>query len=253
MPTGRILAGLALIGAALACVILFIVSAPLLRVLLSLPLVFFLPGNAVLAAYLPTEPRGFARLALSVGLSLAIVILAGLVLHLGSAMTAVGWLFTLCAITFAGYAVASVRHFGVASPWPSFRWKLSFDDAAIFSASLGALALAFFIATSADFQHQQSHFTEFWMTPDRTEEIGAVNLGIRNEEANAVSYDLELMLDNRLIAAWRGVHVDKGETRVLPVDLASSGRAGRLEAWLFKAGDHQHVYRRVWLEAKQPS
>ena len=219
---------------------------------MTLPLVFFLPGNSILAAYLPTEPRGLTRLVFSVGLSLAMVILIGLVLHLFSAMTAAGWLFALCAVTAAGYAEAAMRNFGVASPWPSFKWNLSFTGFAVSGALLGVLALAFFIATAADFEHQEAHFTEFWMAPDRTEEIGSVNIGIKNVEAKAAAYDLELMLDNRLIATWRDVHVDRGKTLILPVDLPSSGRSHRLEAWLFKAGDHQHVYRRVWLEPKQP-
>jgi len=237
-------------------ILLFFASEPAIRTVLALPLIVFLPGHAVLAAALPTQVTGLPRFVFSVGLSLAIVVLSGLGLHFLSAMTRPGWVWALSAITAMGYAVAFVRHFsaGTPSPWSfSFAWNVSLRDASFYSGSLAAVTLAFMLAVTADPQHQEFHFTEFWMTPDRTDEIGAVNIGIRNVEANATSYDLELMLDDRIIAAWRDVHLKKGETWAQDIDLPSPARSQRLEAWLFKAGDHQTVYRRVWLAAKEPS
>jgi uncharacterized membrane protein len=257
MPINRSASYLVLIGAVGAyLILLFFASEPAIRTVLALPLIVFLPGHAVLAAALPTQVTGLPRFVFSVGLSLAIVVLSGLGLHFLSALTRPGWVWALSAITATGYAVAFVRHFadGTSPQWSlSFHLNVAPRDASFYFGSLVAVMVAFLLAATADRQNQEFHFTEFWMVPDRTNEIGTVNIGIRNVEANAASYDLELMLDKGIIAAWRDVRLKKGETWTQIIDLPSPARSRRIEAWLFRAGDHQTVYRRVWLAAKEPS
>jgi uncharacterized membrane protein len=228
-------------------------GAPVIRMFVVLPLIFFLPGYAILAAALPEDRKGLPRYILAAGLSLAVVVLGGLVLNLVSALSPWGWLALLCAATAAGFLIACWRNgpAGVSVPPPfAMKWELSIKEAALYSGAFAAVILAFVISTTEGQKFQQAKFTEFWITPDRTEEIGTVEVGMRNAETMSTSYDVELMLDDQMVAAWRNITLQKNESWSQTVDLPGPSRRHRLEAWLFKSGDHQKVYRRVWLASR---
>ncbi len=245
-----------LVAAAVGLGLFLVASEPALRIPFALPLIFFLPGHAVLEAVLPEDPKGLLRFVFAVGLSLAIVVLGGLALNLVPAMTRWGWISFLGAVTAAGYFIALARRIrsghGALSRLPG-KWKLSVKDAALYSGTVATVILAFMISSAEGQKYQQVNFTEFWMMPDRTDEIGTVELGMRNAESQAASYDVELMLGGQMIAAWRNISLQKSESWRRTIDLPGSSRKQRLDAWLFKSGDHRSVYRRVWLDSRDPT
>jgi uncharacterized membrane protein len=73
----------AAIGVAIFILVLAVMSPSMIRVALALPLILFLPGYGLTAVLFPRQALDLpARLLLSVGLSLAITALSGLILHL---------------------------------------------------------------------------------------------------------------------------------------------------------------------------
>ena len=82
-----------------------------LHAALSLPFVLFLPGYAFSAALLPDGRTGLAeRLALSIGLSIAIAALGGLLLNvLPAGLTAGSWRLLLLGVTLTAAAFAFLR------------------------------------------------------------------------------------------------------------------------------------------------
>ena len=82
-PPGDLAAALAWTGLALLAVYLPVVNQTPLRVLFGLPLVLFVPGYVLIAALFPRNDDldWLERVALSFGLSIAVVPLIGLVLN----------------------------------------------------------------------------------------------------------------------------------------------------------------------------
>ena len=185
------------------------------------------------------------------------MVLGGLVLNVVAALTPLSWLTLLSVIVVAGYLIAYTR--GIpsvrASLWPlPVTWKPPLKGVALYSGAAAAIALAFVITAAESRKlHQQTDFTEFWITPDRTAEIGTVKVGMKNVEHRPMSYDIELMLNDQMIGAWRNIALQKNESWSKAIDLPGPSRRQRLEAWLFKSGDHQNVYRRVWLASRDPA
>ena len=254
VPAAMLVAAAAAV-AAIAVALIGGVTA--LRTLLAVPLIFFLPGHAVLSAVFPGEPKGLPRFVFAAGLSLAFVVLGGLALNVIAALTPLSWLTSLVVIVAAGYLIAYIR--GMPSARPSL-WrlpvtsKLPLKSVALYSGAAAAVVLALVITTAESRRlHQQTDFTEFWITPDRTAEIGTVKVGMKNVEDRLMSYDIELMLNDQMIGAWRNIALQKNESWSKTIDLPGPSRRQRLEAWLFKSGDHQNVYRRVWLASRDPA
>jgi uncharacterized membrane protein len=86
-------------------------SVPALRVVFALPLVFVLPGYALLEAVYPPRTLGWVgRLIVIVALSLACSVLGGLALNLtGPGLTRVVWAAFLATTAVVGEVIAWVR------------------------------------------------------------------------------------------------------------------------------------------------
>lgn len=122
---------------------IFVLDAPAVRLLAALPLLFFFPGYAVVTSLYPAaEPpllddrdgSGVGeRLALSFGVSLALVPLVGLALWLAGHFTPVGIAATFSGVVLVGAVVGTLRRLSLAEsrrfqvPWG--RWRRALDAA----------------------------------------------------------------------------------------------------------------------------
>lgn len=86
-------------------------ASPILRTVLAIPLVLFLPGYALVTAVFPARVLpAVERLLLAAGTSFALTILAGLVIAwTGIGLAPASWAVALGSITLAGCAVAWLR------------------------------------------------------------------------------------------------------------------------------------------------
>jgi uncharacterized membrane protein len=238
--------------AALGSISALTFTSPVLRTLFGLPLVFYLPGYAILRAAFRELRTGLAGTVFAAGLSIAVAIFCGFVLHLAGGLTPKGWAIALGAVTLVACGAAYVRDCSPSSPRrqsardgaPTAGQVMVMICAAMIAAGAVTLARQWAIA------HPEFTYTEFWIVP-HIERREAFTIGVKNAERTPSSYDLELMLDNRTVAVLRSIQLRIGETWIsdffLPME---SGTTHTAEARLFRNGDSHLVYRRVWLKTE---
>jgi uncharacterized membrane protein len=223
-------------------------SSPVIRTLCGLLLVFVLPGYAIIRVVLPETRNTLAGVSFVVGLSVAVTVFCGFALHGLGGMSTEGWAFALGAVTVAASCVASFRPspdiVDRAKHWPPLRSSQALM--LVGAAAVAAAAVA--LAQQGAHARREFSYTEFWMVPT-SHFGGSVTIGFRNGEGRASSYDVEVMLDERVVAVWRSIPLQTGDSWAteIAVPLGQSG-GQKAEAWLFKDGDRRHVYRRVWLK-----
>lgn len=135
-------------------------------------LVLILPGSALTIALFPDKFPGDLEYALlSIGLSLTIAVIGGLLLTLiPSGLTTLNWTILLGGITFLALLIAFMRR---SAPTLRFKIGLNMRQALKMIAALVITAAAFEIASSGALQQRAgATFTQLWMLPA---EIGAVD------------------------------------------------------------------------------
>jgi uncharacterized membrane protein len=229
-----------------------------LRLPVSLALIFFLPGYALTAALFPNrqelddETLGTgARFMLSLGLSLAIVGLTGLALNRVSSLQTASWAVSLAAITIVAAAASAWRrlsyadsHGVVAAGHLPLRGLLLLILAAAVAGSA--------VVTSRVAAERQSQpgFTSLWMIPAKGPHQ-SVHVGLANHEGHTMYYTLIVRAHHRTV--WRLTHfvVPNDKTWQTAMMLPESPGT-RLEAWLYRAGHLDIVYRKVSLWSQTP-
>lgn len=247
-----------LIAAALTSVAVAVGSNDIvLHALCGMSLVFFLPGYAAMRLLRPHAVLSLPYAVLVVGVSFGLCVAGGFALHLVGAMNSAGWAVLLGAVT-VGLAIAAdrVSTSGTqASQMAQAQSKaivaaaaFTSKQMALFAAALIVVGCAFWVARDAAIARQEFWATEFWMVA-RDESPNALTLGVRNREQTPADYAVELTLEGDVVAAWRSIRLQPGESWTTTINLPAAAHAGRrAEAQLFKDGDPQTVYRRVWAD-----
>jgi hypothetical protein len=226
------------------------------RALVALPLVLFIPGYAIVAAAFPSGRLGTTeRMLFSLGASLALVALAGLLLH----WTALGlrpaaWAVALGNITLVASLVALVRRWQ--QPAGDALRPLAlprFGSAGLTLAQAGQLGLALLlvagallIARDGAIQQRATGFTQLWVLPDSAAQIDSVRLGVSNREPGAIGYRLLVTASGTIIGSWPQITLGPNEqweaTVALPTDQPA---AVTVEAVLYRLDTPDTAYRRV--------
>lgn len=203
------------------------INETMFRNILGLPLVLFLPGYALIAALFPAKSDldGIERVALSFGLSIAVVPLIGLGLNYTPwGIRTLPILISLSAFTFIMCGLAYLRR---ASLPESEAFEVSFKAAAlslkaevmetsesrldraltvflIISILLSVVTLAYVVVSPKEGEH----FTEFYLlgpegkadnytTNYTLGQSGTVVVGVVNHEYRPVNYTMEVKLENK--------------------------------------------------------
>jgi uncharacterized membrane protein len=216
-----------------------------LRVAAALPLVLLVPGLAISLALWP-EPQSAidlenpgneeaigisrtTRLLLSVGLSLAIAALGGLVLTLTPWGVQPGtWGCFLGAIALGAGLVAVLRRWTSApaedvaqplvthsSPWAALGIPtISLRQGLLLALAALVVAGAWSAALSGAATLPSRGYTELWMLPT-TQGIAtgaaAVRLGVRNHETGVVRYRLRVETGGRTVQEWSELDLRPGQ------------------------------------------
>ncbi|HOT03353.1 MAG TPA: DUF1616 domain-containing protein [Methanolinea sp.] len=194
------------------------------RVILALPMVLFFPGYSLIAALFPGrgEIDGLERLALSFGLSIAVVPLIGLVLNytpfgirLDPVVTSLV-IFTLCMAVSAQVRRAGLprsERFEVPfrEMWTAFRAEFFPSESSRIDRALSAILLIAIVAAVATTVYvvvvpkEGEKFTEFYIlgkegkaadypTDLRAGQAESVIIGVGNHEYRNVTYFVEIHL-----------------------------------------------------------
>ena len=203
------------------------------RALVALPLVLFAPGYALVAAAFPASRLGtIERLLFSLGASLAVAGLAGLLLH----WTALGlrpaaWAVALGNLTLVASLIALVRRWRQpASDTVQRSAGMTLAEGGLLGLALLLVAGALLIARDGAIQQRATGFTQLWVLPDSAAQAGKRAPGRQQSRAGrdwlpAAGHSQRD--DHRLVAAnhagaGRAVGGDRG-----PAHHAAGRRDGR--------------------------
>jgi len=260
---------------------LVVLLAPLVepaRVGLSLAFVLFLPGYVLLAALYPRkDDLDLAeRLALSLGLSIAVVPLIGLALNYspwGIRLNPILAFVTLFIVLAAAVAVCrrltlpSDQATGIPMNFALPKWpRLRMADrllALLLVLTLTGLGVgAYFLATSSP---DSEEFTQFYLLgPDgkaegyptavQTGEVFTLILGVVNHEGQEASYRIQATIADRPALSLDSLRLANNEKREMPVALVATrkGSHQKVEFVLYKADDGA-PYRtlHLWLDVQR--
>ncbi len=256
-----------------------------LRTVLGLPLVLFLPGYALIAALFPAKSDldGIERVALSFGLSIAVVPLMGLGLNYTPwGIRLVPVLISISLFTLLMCGLAYLRRERL---FPKERFEVPFREGAlalraevlekpesqtdkiltiilILSILASVVTLVYVIVTPKEGEH----FTEFYIlgpggmaddypTDYVLGESGTVIIGVVNHEYRTVNYSLEVRLDNKTLPLPEDIsQVRLGHNvtweRPLTITPPTEGTDMKLRFLLFNESEKEVPYRdlHLWID-----
>jgi uncharacterized membrane protein len=269
-------------------VLIPVLNESFIRIVLGLPLVLFLPGYALVAALFPTKDglEGIERAALSVGMSVAIVPLIGLVLNNTSLGIREGpLLVSLTLFVILACVVAYIRRrklpdnkaFGV-----SFRAlahlfisevlgkpQSSTEKILRIFLAISVLMLVGTVAYLSIVPHEREPFTEFYIlgsdgkadnyTTEYVQgESGTVIIGVTNHEHRTVNYTLDVRLENESLPLpenLKNIQLEDNTTMEEPLEITPSveGENMELQFLLFNETEKDIPYRdlRLWINVTE--
>lgn len=230
-----------------------------LRIVFGLPFVLFCPGYALVAALIPGNTLELLfRLVLSVGVSLILIILGGLVLHwISSGLYADSWALFLGIVTFGGCAVALVRRTrididGAAVVLPDL--ALSRKQGMTFGMAFLVVIIAILIARFGASQLVTGGFTQLWLLPAPEAGPNIVRVGIHSRELEPERYRVVVAVGSDTIEEWPTIELEPGErwetSLMLPVE-STSAITTSVRATAYRLEAPNKVYRRVFLRGPE--
>ena len=251
--------------------------------ILTLPLVLVLPGYALMASVLPRRSLGTVEcLVFSLGLSLVIVVLGGLVLNWTPfGLRASSWSLLLGSITLGACAVALARRRelrtchaertrsisalfrtchaermrSISALYGLLRIKgigLTFRQGLLLGMAVVIICGAIAISNIGAAQQPFPGFTQLWILPaGGANPKNAVRLGVSNMESTAMEYSLAVNVDGKVVKLWPSIDLkpsEKWETTLMLPQTAHIG-AVRVEVVLYRTNAPATIYRHVvlWL------
>lgn len=208
-------------------------------------LVLVLPGYSISVALLP-DLQGTVRTLVSLGLSLIVAVLGGLLLNiLPWGLRPLPWAVWLGSITLASSIVAFVRDQG-ATVMPELRWPgLTVTSVAGLAAATVLLGLSFQAAVSGESQ-ADTHFTQLWAIPLHTGQQDTLEIGVRNEESATLSYRVTVK-DNvgNILTTWDLPNLKQSEQRTEHMAIAIQPSTTQLNVMLVRLDSPNEIYRTV--------
>lgn len=251
------------------------------RIVIGIPIVLFLPGYALVAALFPRKDDldGIERVALSFGLSIAVVPLIGFFLNytlwgirLLPILLSLS-VFTLVMVVIAIYRRRSIGDNAFTVPfrqiYTSFKHGIfteqdsRFDRLLTVTLLLLTLVSVLTAAYVAIAPNQGEKFTEFYIlgsegmaenydTQLQSGESVDVIVGVVNHEYTTADYSLQVRLDNESLdvpSTFQHISLNHNESWEQPLSIVPSdtGSAMKLEYLLYKEGNFGDPYRDVYL------
>lgn len=270
---------------------IFILIPPLnatpVRTILGIPMVLFFPGYALISALFPrmNDLDGIERLALSFGLSIAVVPLLGLGLNYTPwGIRLIPILYTLVFFTLGMCAITIIRRSNLPShdvffvPFNEFyqsvcdevfsKNRSAFDKILtvilVLSIVVSIIMVVYVIVTPK----QGEKFTEFYIlgsngmadnypTTIAYGEKGTVIIGIVNHEYETVHYSMKMELDGDPFAIPECVNISLGHNETFEENLTftphKTGTDMKLELLLYKENNFTIPYRdlHLWIDVNE--
>jgi uncharacterized membrane protein len=217
-----------------------------LRTVMSLPLVFFLPGYVLLRVMKPIGTSQAERIVYAAGLSIAVCLLFGLILNWAGWLVPAGWAAGLTAIVCIAALFGRRENWEETSAAPHGptprprRWQ-----AAVLGVALFVACGAYLLAVQGEASQREFKYTELWMLYGSPKAPGQLIIGVKSAEDDIQQFDMEVAVDGRTIGMWHALALAPGDswTRQITVPI-KPGHTQKAEAWLYRPEDNT-IYRRV--------
>jgi uncharacterized membrane protein len=223
------------------------------KVILGILFVLLLPGYSltvmVFSANTLGEPE---RVVFSLGLSLAVVAIGGLVLNLTPlGLQPLSWAVLLGSISLgaSGLALRRQRRSTVeeAEAIPS-KFKINLKQFVLFGLAALVTVGAIWVAGAGESHYKYPGFTQLWILPANDVSRNAFRLGVSSHEPAVVKYRLQVKVGENIILEWGSIELEAGDSwetmETIPAELADTGK---VEAILYRLESPNEVYRRVTL------
>ena len=243
------------IASAIVLILVLVVAAPhVSRIILSVPLVLFLPGFVLTLILFPPKSLDIpTRLLLSVGLSVAFTAVFGLVLNLTpwGLQAKTLWIVLLLSLAVEIAVILFVRR----NWWRdsiSFPAGLNFNTRQWVLMALAALMtiMAIRIAGTPTSQQGLEGYTMLWLKPGNTSD--AIRVGVESEEFKLTGYQIKYQY-NGGVHQGSSFQLEPGETWERSVQLPSDVEKGTsVTVLLYRLDNPTDVYRQViwWPESQ---
>lgn len=224
---------------------------------LALPFVLVLPGYALTAAVLPPDALARAeRLALSVGLSVALTIASGIALNLvPGGIRENSWALLLGGITLAASVVGLARAAGI--PLATFRtWRthLSIPQAFMCAGAAAMIVAAIIFSSASASGSQPSQMTQLWALPANSNQSAdqhTIRVGVANLQTGSQTYRLDVLVAGAVVEEWQSLNLTSQQRWEASVALPLTGTPSvqQVEVDLYRADAPAQIYRHVslWL------
>jgi hypothetical protein len=244
-----------------AAMLVLVMSEPIepvivyVRIVFALLLVMVLPGYAVFKALLPGEADTITQAVYSVGLSPAIALISGLILHWTVGLYANHWILLLSGITLVASLFAFVRvvlHQPlIPEPDITAPSEINWRQIVTFGMGIVVAAVAVNMAhTSAVAQDEQVQFTQLWTYKDKAS--GMIKIGLRNGEGQPMSYRVMAFDDGiTLLGRWTPT-VEPDATWELKLSIPPTIDTNTVRVMLYREDYPTEIYRHTKLWLRQP-
>lgn len=226
------------------------VNSKVVRLIFGLPLTFILPGYALTAViFSRANLQILDRIGLSLGLSLAVTALGGLLLTWSPwGLQPVSWAIYLGAISLGASGIALAHRWQNTEPKAEInKSNLKIEPSQVMFGlailvAIGAVRMAYLEAS----QQESSRFTQLWLLS--TERADTIQVGIHSNEAGVEKYRLEVEAEKQIVFEASSIELEPGaswETTVtLPAELVE---VSPVEARIYWLDGPDKTYRQVVL------
>jgi uncharacterized membrane protein len=175
--------------------------------------VLFAPGYTVMSAIFKEnvlEPP--AKIALGIGISLAISAVGGIALYgIGASLTRTSWTVFLAMIVLGSSAVTVVQRIYNTSYLPNHvTHQLAFSEVLLLIFSVLVLAGGVYLSWRGEQNQAYVPFTEFWILP-QTDDISEIEIGLHSYEQIRMVYNISVHINGREVKTWENISVQPGQ------------------------------------------
>ena len=241
------------VAVVLSAIILLNANIAVIRPALAIMLII-LVGHTVLTVW----SRGLVlhqavRILLAIMLGLTITALVGLVLNYTSwGLTPQSWTIALSAVVIIHAVIAFIqRQRFTGTDERVHRLTFNFGQGVMLILAVLVVGISIMVAQIGSLNQPRPGFTQLWMTADPSSNSAATFLGIRNEEADTLTYNLVVTQGTDVLQDYQSLQLKAGETWQRSVDLTSlAEKSVPVEAVLYRSDKPDEPYRSVklWLK-----
>ena len=223
---------------------------PVIGIILALPLVLVLPGYTLTEALFHKRSLDAShRLVFSLGLSLAIDILSGLVLNLlPIGLQAISWAMFLGLLTAVFSLLAMyLRRGALVNVTQPLRFHFSISRFVVFGLAMVVAALSILLAVIGVIQQPHPGFTQLWMLPAvQAGKSCDVRLGVHSFESTPVTYRITMTVEQAQTTTWPSITLASEQEwdRLVPVPPKATDNV-LVEVQLYRVDKPQAAYREV--------